>query len=300
MPLEINTPRTEAYYEGVRGWPSQYSFIPDGMISLNNRFFTFRNGSIWEHNISPDDVNGPARCTFYNDTFTTDQSSPSNSKAAFVEFLMNEAPETVKNFKTIAYEGEGQWSAVIATDEESTLQSTTDIVEVWSTAGTIEASEFENKEGKMFAWIRGVNESELDFRDFTVKGISPGTVNASNITFSSTVDSSLTVGDELYFFSNTGTAQSPVYSNDIRFAGVVTAINDSVITFSSTTRADGTAITQTTNTPESDDFFVFSKDRVTETSGLIGFFAIIRMTNTDNTRHAELFAVESEIFGSSQ
>lgn len=292
----INQPRTEAFYEEVTGWPSEYTFIPDGMICVNNRFFSFKYGSIWEHNIDPSGVNAPNRCTFYGDDFDSTNATDSNSKPSYIEFIFNEDNGTIKNFKTMAYQGTGTWEARISTDQESTLDST-EVVENWSEAGSVATGDWVDKKGKAYAWIRGNNTTELDFRNFTISGIGKGTVDSVNstVTFNNDIPLKLTVGDELYYFDNTGTAEAPVYGDVTRLAGAVTAISDNkrTVTFSST-RPGGGTIANTT-IPSSNDFFVFSKDRITETSGIIGFFAIVRMTNTDNTTPAELFAVETEV-----
>lgn len=300
--MAINEPRTEAYYEGVQGWPSQYSFIPDGMISLNNRFFSFRNGKIWEHNIAPDGTNNtPDRCEFYDDTFDSTGLTNSNSRPAFVEFIFNESPDVIKSFKTLSYEGLGEWDADISTDQESTLSSNTGIFEEWTTAGTVDNLDWIKKEGKLHAYIRGDN-GVVDLRSFTTKGLGAGSVGSDNtIAFSNRMDTSINIGDEVYFMDNTGTLTTPVYSDTPTLVGSAVSISDDrlTLTYNRTTRADGSTFDTEGVSPRDIDFIVIAKDRVSETSGLIGFFSIIRMTNVDNTSHAEIFAVESEVSRSS-
>ena len=296
--MPISQPKTAAFYEGVKGWPSFYTFIPDGIVSLNNRLFSFRDGNIWEHNIDPSIV--PVN-TFYGDTFTLDNNDVSESKPSYIEFIFNEAPDSVKNFKTISYEGEGVWEASISTDQESIRTADTS-PEQWTVAGTIADSDFVNKEGKLHAWIRGVN-GNIDLKNTTVGGIGNSTVNSTDktLTLTSRISASVTVGDDLYYYENTGDSDNPVYGTEPQFLGNITSINSgkTVITYSNTTRADGSSITTAGTDPSDIDFIIYAKDRITETSGLIGFFAIVRMTNTDNTVEAELFAVETEAFQSS-
>ena len=225
----------------------------------------------------------------------------SNSKPAYIEFIFNEGNDTVKNFKTLNFEGEGNWSATIATDQESTLDSST-VVENWSTAGNIANDDWVNKEGKLHAWIRGVNGA-IDTQHITVGGIGQVVVDgqANTLTKTNPISSKLNVGDDLYYYDNIGTAEAPNYLDTPIFMGNVMSISSDrrVITYSTTNRADGSAITGTVLEPTTNDFVVYSKDRVTEASGIIGFFAIVRMTNTDNATKAELFAVETEVFRSS-
>ena len=93
---------TLAFDELVKGWTSEFTFVPDSGLSLNNRFYTFNNGRLWEHNSENVDRN-----TFYGITGDT-----------VIKFVFNEAPSTVKNFKTLGYEGEGNWDATLETNLE--------------------------------------------------------------------------------------------------------------------------------------------------------------------------------------
>ena len=41
---------TLSFKESVNGWTSRKSFITEEGISLNNIYYTFKNGLIWQHN----------------------------------------------------------------------------------------------------------------------------------------------------------------------------------------------------------------------------------------------------------
>ena len=41
---------TLTYNEGVKGFPSFYSYYPEYMVGMNNYFYTFSGGNIWRHN----------------------------------------------------------------------------------------------------------------------------------------------------------------------------------------------------------------------------------------------------------
>lgn len=88
---------TLGYDEQIRGWTSFYSYKPVLMGSLKNNFFTFINSNIYQHY---DETVSDGRCKFYGAT------SPAE---AFVEFIFNPNPTVVKNFNTIAYEGNNGW-----------------------------------------------------------------------------------------------------------------------------------------------------------------------------------------------
>ena len=40
---------TISYSPGIKGFPSRYSFEPDMMISMNNRFYSFAGGGLYQH-----------------------------------------------------------------------------------------------------------------------------------------------------------------------------------------------------------------------------------------------------------
>ncbi|OUW03054.1 MAG: hypothetical protein CBD16_03625 [Betaproteobacteria bacterium TMED156] len=78
---------TVSFKEDLNGWNTRKSYIAENGLSLNNVFYTFNGGNLWSHN-------NEIRNNFYGIQY--------NSK---VKFIFNEAPGTVKSFKTINYEG---------------------------------------------------------------------------------------------------------------------------------------------------------------------------------------------------
>lgn len=93
---------TTSFDESVLGWPSFYSFKPDIMFSLRNKFFTGINGDgssldtgVWQHNASE---NSTARSNFYGVQYKSN-----------ITFVINPQPSISKVFKTINYEGSNGW-----------------------------------------------------------------------------------------------------------------------------------------------------------------------------------------------
>ena len=85
----FETEHTISYSEDVKGWVSFKSFIPESGVSMNNDYFTFKNGYIHIHHQGYVDHN-----TFYGD-FT-----PSS-----IDVLLNAESGSVKNYQTLNYEG---------------------------------------------------------------------------------------------------------------------------------------------------------------------------------------------------
>tara|TARA_R110002020_G_scaffold378765_1_gene589754 strand:+ start:5643 stop:7424 length:1782 start_codon:yes stop_codon:yes gene_type:complete len=88
---------TLGYDEQIKGWTSFYSYKPDFIGSLKNNFFSFIDSNIYQHY---DESVSDGRGKFYGAT------TPAES---FVEFIFNPNPTVVKNFNTIAYEGNNGW-----------------------------------------------------------------------------------------------------------------------------------------------------------------------------------------------
>ena len=92
-----NTFDTVGYDEQIKGWTSFYSYKPNLMGSLKNDFYTFIDSNIYKHY---DQSVADGRAKFYG------AATPAE---AFVEFIFNPNPSVVKNFNTIAYEGNNGW-----------------------------------------------------------------------------------------------------------------------------------------------------------------------------------------------
>ena len=86
---------TLTFDELVNGWNSFFTFKPTMMTSLRNKFYSFKNGSIYQHYTN---YNGNNRGYFYG------QYAPSN-----ITFIFNENSSLSKNFQTVNYEGDNGW-----------------------------------------------------------------------------------------------------------------------------------------------------------------------------------------------
>ena len=98
-----------------------------------------------------------------------------------------------------------------------------------------------------------------------------------------TKNTSLQVGDIIYFLDSSGS------SDVVKKIGPVQTIADNYIVCNATGNLSG--LTQ-------NSYIFFGKDNSKNTSGIIGYYAEVNLKNS-STDHAELFAVNSEIFISS-
>jgi len=142
--LEVGNPKqsysTLSFDESVKGWTSFYTYDPDFVASLKNKFYSFKAGGIWEHY-----RNNGGYSTFYN--------VPNNSS---VTFIFNPNVSMVKTFKTVNYEGSAGWEATAINTDQDTGVPIGQYVSANSLASLenqLFVNQFINKEGKYFANI---------------------------------------------------------------------------------------------------------------------------------------------------
>lgn len=189
---------TLTYSESAKGWQSFYSYKPEKMVGMNNKFYSFKNGKLYVHN---------SDITFRNNFYDTQYVSR-------ISGVINEDPYSVKTFKTFSLDSTSPWDCTFTTDLGS---------------GYIDSEWFELKEGDYFSHIRrNYSDTTLELRSAQGMG-TPVSVDSSNtsavvITFSFNVDSIISVGDKLY--SRNGS------NND--FSGAVVSVNKKKVTVNTT------------------------------------------------------------------
>lgn len=181
---------TIGFKEGVKGWVSRYSYVPERMLGLNNSFYSFKDGELYLH-----DSENVARNNFYGEQFTSK-----------VTVVFNDVPSDDKIFKTFVLESDAAWDVTLSTNY---------------TNGVINASEFTSKESRWFAYIRK-NENASDLNS-SAQGI--GTITASSgltVTVEN-VPSNVSYGDTLYQIN--GSSQEVVGVIDSISNNVITLVS---------------------------------------------------------------------------
>jgi len=270
---------TLTYDEGVQGFPSFYSYYPDWMIGMNQYFYTFKGGNIYRHNVNE------SRNTFYSQWWTQVGTASEAFKPSTMESVFNVSPLENKLFKTLNLEGDDAWAATLKTDIQD--------------SGFIDYSYFEKKEQSWFAFVRnkGLGSTpaalpELSLR--SLNGIGNSTTvaivsGAATINFATTIQigNILSVDDFFYFLSSSNV---PVYAGNVTAINVDLrgGINNVVIS---------TSPAGTTPIPSNVETFLFIKNSVAESHGVLGHYAVFDLSYSKNTK-VELFAVESEVMKS--
>ena len=159
---EDSTFTTVSFDEGAQGWTSFYTYKPNQLGSLKNKFYSFYTNTIYEHY---DETTANNRGKFYGATTPADTS---------ITFIFNPNPTVVKNFNTVAYEGGNGWEVdsfksdfegidpdipftnPLAYNASNQYQDTTNSVKSYeegkySTSGVIYRAGFNRKENKYVA-----------------------------------------------------------------------------------------------------------------------------------------------------
>jgi hypothetical protein len=227
---------TWVYSPEVGGFLGKQTFNPDSMLRVNNEFLSFKGADVYKHNIGD-------YSTFYDIFYPVS-----------FEFNFNEDPSSRKIFKNISIEGNSAWNVSLKTD----LQD-----------GYVNQSDFIDKEGVNYGYIRGNNN--LDLATISVTGL--GLVNEVNVmtneVFLSEIPSYISVGDL-------------VYNTSLVLIGTITGITSSSITLSSVV---GLPVGQ---------FILSSKPSSVETSGIRGYYMNTRFS-LQPSQYVEVYAVNSEV-----
>ena len=245
----------------IQGWPSFYSYAPDWMIGMNNYFYTFYRGELYRHN------SNATRNSFYNVVYEST-----------VTTVFNTSPLENKLYKTLALQGAEAWAALMVSDIQ--------------TSATIQLGWFERKEQVWFAFVRN-QDADVNFALRSVNGIGDSvnavtTVPAAvlvNFPLTMQVSGIISIGDGLYYGSPTPT-----------FCGTVTAINVNLQAGINQLVVD-TTVAGAVAPPIIPTFFLYVKNAIAESHGVLGHYATTTLTHPGTTQ-AELFAVQSGVMKS--
>ena len=269
---------TLTYDEGVQGFPSFYTYYPDWMIGMNNYFYTFKGGDLYRHNVNEN------RNTFYSDWWIKVGTPLEAFKPSFMKSVFNVSPLENKLFKTFNLEGDDAWAVTMDTDIQD--------------SGFIDYDYFEKKEQSWYSFIRneGLGSTPSAIPEYSLRSLNGigqsttvaivGQTSTINFAITTQIGSILSVDDYFYFL----VSGAPVY------AGIVTSINVNLRRGINNIVID-TSSAGTTPIPTNTETFLYIKNSVAESHGVMGHYAVFNLTYTKNTK-VELFAAESEVMKS--
>lgn len=183
---------TATFSERSQGWTSFRGYKQEGGLSLNNTYYTFNGGNLWEHHSE-----NVTRNNFYN----------SGTQESYLIPVFNDSPSTVKQFNTLSYEGDSGWELefirtdigstgvlpALATSYTTTLQlSGSAANSVFNGANTVQA-----KQGDLISWAIFVSPLNSQFKFTDTSNVTLTQSAASVLTV--TNPSAITNGGELVF-----------------------------------------------------------------------------------------------------
>lgn len=183
---------TATFSERSQGWTSFRGYKQEGGLSLNNTYYTFNGGNLWEHHSK-----NVTRNNFYN----------SGTQESYLIPVFNDSPSTVKQFNTLSYEGDSGWELefirtdigstgvlpALATSYTTTLQlSGSAANSVFNGANTVQA-----KQGDLISWAIFVSPLNSQFKFTDISNVTLTQSAASVLTV--TNPSAITNGGELVF-----------------------------------------------------------------------------------------------------
>ena len=174
---------TASFSEDSKGWSSFKSWLQQTGVSINDNYFTFSSGELYQHH------DNETRNNFYGTQYTSTLCA-----------LFNDLPSSVKSFSSLSYEGSQSKIDANLTDGEyyNNIAQTGWFAEsIITDLETGQIPEFKEKEGKWFNFIRGNkvnNLANLDVKQFSTQGI--GRLSAIAVTVPApAVQNTLTVQD---------------------------------------------------------------------------------------------------------
>ncbi len=160
---------TWVYSDSDDGWLGKITFNPEDMCRVNSKFFSFKDGEIYEHN------QATGRNTFYGTEY------PSK----FV-FNFSQNPSERKVYKNLEIEGTDPWDIELSTDLES---------------GYVKTDDFVNQEGVFRAYPRTSN-AVIDNSNLAIQGIGNCTIDSLILNFTFKLEGEISVGDKIMNLSN--------------------------------------------------------------------------------------------------
>ena len=224
---------TIAYKHRAGVWGSKYSFIPTMYADINNELYSFydtSSGTMWKHNVND------TRNKFYGTQYDS-----------MIEVVSNRNPSMIKVFESLAVEGNGTWSSVLKTSEQST---------------TVGTSDFDTREGHRYAMIPRDTEGSTEHQIYIGKVDS---VSSNKVTFTTPVNRlPFVVGDVL------------------RRANGASLIATGMQISSITDRKTIQCTTAISNISTGDNIFVEHSSRI-DGDPMRDVFLKIKLTSTDTT-----------------
>ena len=224
------------------GWTSFTSFKQENGLSLNNTYYTFSNGKLWQHNSENVTYNN-----FYN----------AGTVESFITPIFNDAASLVKQFNSLSYEGDEGWNLTFVQTDLNQVGTIPALITNYSTtlqlSGTANNSTFAGtdtfigKTGNVAQWVIFVEPISSAY-EFTA---------ATDVTLTQAVGSTLTVTSPtaitnenqlVFLVSHTVGSANSIQTLTVGGSGASLAFTVALLTVNIFDTVSNTAITPAVNT----------------------------------------------------
>lgn len=242
-------------------WVTRYSYIPEGMERLKNKFFSFNSGSIFIHD-SPD---GTAN-TFYG-----------TAAASIVKVVSNFNPSLVKTFDAISLEGNDTWSAVINNTDQNT---------------SIATGDYSEKERSYYADIPRDTATTITANTSNITALGTNATGSTNvITFPDRINrQSIPLGLSARVYKVDGSGNASDAASAAAYASSVTS--------TTLTLQNATGGTIDASGIASGDTIIIQTESKIDGDQLRDHFLVVELQNTSYDKDVELYAINLKYKGS--
>lgn len=227
---------TLAFDDRSNGWTSFKGFKQEGGISLNNYYYTFNGGILWEHHSENVTHNN-----FYN----------SGTQKSYVIPIFNDAPSLVKQYNALSYEGDAGWAVEYIQTDIGNSGEIPQIATSFSTtlqlSGAADNSVFNGantaiaKENEGISWAIFVEPLNSQFEFKNINDIVLTSAAGSNLTI--TNPQSITDGKLVFLVQHTVGNLNSTQTLDISGSGAGLAFTVALLTVNTIDTVAFSAIT---------------------------------------------------------
>jgi hypothetical protein len=251
---------TLSFDESLSAWSTFKSYNPEKAISLNNTFYSFNTGNLWQHNSA-----NVTRNSFYGE----------NSQESYIVPIFNDDPSTIKTFNNIQYEGTSGWEIEYIETDISALGTVPTAATSYSTTLKFSGSGPNSvvsgessicaKSNQVIQWIATFSPISSDYQ-FTatndiiltppagVSIISPASITNGNLVFVITTNSGTANSTETVAISGVGAAFA--YSVALLIVNIDDAVSNTDLAPASISRSTAGASTLTWVLTPGADYYI--------------------------------------------
>jgi len=270
---------TVAFDDRSNGWTSFRSFKQESGISLNNTYYTFSSGNLWQHHSS---------------NITSNNFYGAGTTESYVIPVFNDAPSNVKQFNSLSYEGDAGWELeYIETDIGSAGTIPVEATSYTTTlqlSGTAPNSTFNGtntvvaKQNEGIQWAIFVNplNSQYEFTNINEIILTQATGSSLTITNPTGVAPFTSTNGQLVFLiQHTVGTQNSIQTLDVTGAGpdlaftvalltvnVIDTLSNSIIIPASKTYSNAGGSNVTFSTAVSNNYYIDNANITISTLGM--------------------------------